>query len=1701
MSRPTLITPKRLLITTIIALTPILILAPWLAKLALARPAPAPRATTATWQRIWRGEGYLYDLAALDAQNVVGVGSDGLIISTNNRGDTWHYQSPFPGVNLRAVAASGLHLWAVAESGLVITSDDGGAHWRQVGDTQPGALYDVFFHDENRGWIVGENGLIHFTEDGGQTWTAQTSGVSSTLRAVVFSEDGEHGAVVGDGGVILTSGDHGQTWTRQNGVTSVDLHDVTMVGAKVLAVGASDTILISGDYGESWQVKRASTGNDLYAVDFAPGQSDVAWVAGLNGSIARTSNGGATWTVAYPIAGSERTGRELYALAAGSATTVWAGGSVITENDGNWGGPVKPRSWFIWQTDDGTAWRHNIGGHYPRWFDIVAASEDVAYAVGDHLVALKTEDGGYSWRELYEELRSDPNTSGDIADDYRSWLMAIQCVPDNPDDCHAVGRFGLILHTQDGGQTWRREYASGYGGFLYDVNRTSAQKGVVTGTHYFFHTNDNGAHWIGAANNDNYLTGVDLDMISPETGALAVLKPYYHYTTDGGANWGLKHLPSTYGSWKFEALSAVDADDNGQLDHVWLAGCSRAPGGWTHDAPCLNAAIVRTTDNAATWSDVVIDGSGIPSLLAIDMADERVGWAVGEAGGLIATHDGGDTWQVINVPVTGKLHGVSAWSQDLAYAAGEDHVILQYNARNRRSMNAPAQQNVTIDGDLGDWTGAAVTTIDADTADTVTGHIAGPEDLSARVRVRWWEETLYLAIEVSDADVSDHDKVTIAIDGLGDGQSGGDNHQITFWAKGRVESDGIPVSSAVSWNATSYQIEIALPAEALGGLFLPYGTIGLNIELFDYDSHFNQKTIIWNGEEVAAEPAGFTTVTLLPFGGDARTITSLPAGNLTLDGDLSDWSNEESDALTAITASNVQGDPVTDADLSAVLRTRWWPDYLFVAIVVKDDVVTAGDAVHLAFDGDGDGHKGGPHDWVMRIAADGDVRGGYQALAYVAPTADGYRMEVAVPLSMLGGSLADGRTLGFSVGLEDDDTGDNRAETWLMWTGASPGGVFADLGKMTLRSYEKTLQPGVDGYAGVADTMINAWATTSNYGANDQLEWRANSGGPIKKILTRFDLSPLPGDAIVDRATLCYYALNNDYGYTQVQAWRMLRAWQEMEATWEQATSSDYWETFGATGASDRAATASDTILASEENPPGWYCFDVSRDVRDFMSGAASNFGWELEPGPDYSRFFLASAEYATVSQRPKLIVRYNLPGNAVFPTPTPTPTATNTPTPTITPTATNTPTPTVTPTATDTPTATPTPTDTPTPTNTPTATPTPTSTPTPTPTPTPDYFYLTLQPGQENYQGVRDAFISARDPGVNYGHAPLLVLSGKQDDRNRILIYFDLTPLEEVDFRAAELRLHVTYRTHAPRGQASIYRMKRAWLENGVTWQEALPSQSWSEPGGRPGADYEATATDHIPANDTLVFNVTADVQAWLNGEPNYGWIILLDDPKLLMNLAAREYEDAGLRPELVVQLGNSSTLATPTPTPTPITTPTPSNDTGETTFTRPLSVGWNALSIPLIPANPQLPDLLASIEGGYDEVRWYDNGNWRTFRPESATNTLTAIDPTISVWVLMNTPDTLEVTGQRPITTTIHLRPGWNQVGFPSLAEQPVRAALAGIDGDFDQVAVWDNSQHRWRTWYPGDIPIDLTTLRPGDSLWIHAIRETDLVIVNSG
>lgn len=102
---------------------------------------------------------------------------------------------------------------------------------------------------------------------------------------------------------------------------------------------------------------------------------------------------------------------------------------------------------------------------------------------------------------------------------------------------------------------------------------------------------------------------------------------------------------------------------------------------------------------------------------------------------------------------------------------------------------------------------------------------------------------------------------------------------------------------------------------------------------------------------------------------------------------------------------------------------------------------------------------------------------------------------------------------------------------------------------------------------------------------------------------------------------------------------------------------------------------------------------------------------------------------------------------------------------------------------------------------------------------------------------------------------------------------------------------------------------------------------------------------------------------------------------------------------------------------------------------FTRPLSKGFNLLSIPLIQSDESVETVLQTLM--YDKAWAYDSfeADWKwhmTFKPYKGE--LSTINHTMGFWVDVTEDSNFTVAGVVPFETTIQLRAGWNLVGFPS-------------------------------------------------------------------
>jgi dienelactone hydrolase len=257
--------------------------------------------------------------------------------------------------------------------------------------------------------------------------------------------------------------------------------------------------------------------------------------------------------------------------------------------------------------------------------------------------------------------------------------------------------------------------------------------------------------------------------------------------------------------------------------------------------------------------------------------------------------------------------------------------------------------------------------------------------------------------------------------------------------------------------------------------------------------------------------------------------------------------------------------------------------------------------------------------------------------------------------------------------------------------------------------FDVIYQQGMNEYSGCTDTFMKEWEATAIKG--DESYFSVDSGD--QSALLRFDLSDLPQPILIHAA---YLYLTTGWGSEEldINMYRVLRHWEEMEANWIHARDGVEW---AGPGCTDIETDYLGVVSASKRitSPNTEYRFNVRNLVEYWVNHPGENHGLLLQ-GAGSGSYQFASSENPSVNSRPKLEIIY------IVATPSPTPTQTDTPTqtPTVTPTGTDPANPPATPTATST--WTPTVSASPTATNnwTPTITPTPTQTGTPTWTPTP---------------------------------------------------------------------------------------------------------------------------------------------------------------------------------------------------------------------------------------------------------------------------------------------------------------------------------------------------------------------------------------------
>ncbi len=265
----------------------------------------------------------------------------------------------------------------------------------------------------------------------------------------------------------------------------------------------------------NWRINRAKGSGDLISVYFTSAKN--GWVAGDNGYLAFTNDGGRSWrrrilnTVAnineiyfrndkngYLVAGRKmfvtkdrgKTWREtlianpnefkdgipeFLSIRFNDKKRGFIIGTVIDKNDED----IIIGSLLLRTTDGGETWSRVIVPTKVELFHLDFAGKSRGWIVGDAGVILATTNGGNTWM-----VQKSGTEEALYNVDFR-----------NGSHGYAVGMKGTVLRTRDGGNNWQKVNV-GFDKTLFRVDFTDDRVGWIVGSGgAIFRSNDQGQSW------------------------------------------------------------------------------------------------------------------------------------------------------------------------------------------------------------------------------------------------------------------------------------------------------------------------------------------------------------------------------------------------------------------------------------------------------------------------------------------------------------------------------------------------------------------------------------------------------------------------------------------------------------------------------------------------------------------------------------------------------------------------------------------------------------------------------------------------------------------------------------------------------------------------------------------------------------------------------------------------------------------------------------------------------------------------------------------------------------------------------------------------------------------------------------------------------------------------------------------------------
>ena len=305
-------------------------------------------------------------------------------------------------------------------------------------------------------------------------------------------------------------------------------------------------------------------------------------------------------------------------------------------------------------------------------------NSDTGYAVGLFGAIIKTNDGGISWTV--------ENSTTTLS------LTSISCVGSNI--AYAVGGANytnppksIILKTIDGGQSWTKQ-TTDLTRRLNSVYFINQDTGFAVSHDTILKTINGGQTWSSYPVGYNYLTKVLFtnNQIGYAIGGFGRI----YRTTDCGNSWIQENVGTNF---KLQSICFIN-DSIGYVGGLGKQIYKTTDNGlhWNPipNSPCsalseifflndsigwisshIGDSIYKTTNNGDTWSGYKTNGS----IVSFVFHNENNGIGIGEIGCILKTEDSGTNWELVRQGTINDLRSVFFITDKLGFAVGRRSIL------------------------------------------------------------------------------------------------------------------------------------------------------------------------------------------------------------------------------------------------------------------------------------------------------------------------------------------------------------------------------------------------------------------------------------------------------------------------------------------------------------------------------------------------------------------------------------------------------------------------------------------------------------------------------------------------------------------------------------------------------------------------------------------------------------------------------------------------------------------------------------------------------------------------------------------------------------------------------------------------------------------------------------------------------------------